>query len=61
MCKYIYICIYKYIAYKIGKSFMAVGMKAFDCVSILGFNSIPWNVTCMASILAGGFSAGKST
>jgi long-chain-fatty-acid--CoA ligase ACSBG len=36
-------------------------MSEHQCVSVIGFNSMEWVVTCMAAILAGGFSAGIYT
>lgn len=43
------------------KSFIHLGLGAHECVSIIGFNAAPWNITAMGSVLAGGMSAGIYT
>ena len=41
-----------------GKAFIDLGLKRFDSVCILGFNSPEWAIANLAAIFAGGLAAG---
>ena len=40
------------------KAFISLGMKRFQSVCILGFNSPEWFMSAVGAIFAGGFSCG---
>jgi len=42
----------------VGKAFIDLGLKRFDSVCILGFNSPEWAIANLAAIFAGGLAAG---
>lgn len=42
----------------VGKAFIDLGLKRFDSVCILGFNTPEWNISYLGAIFAGGLAAG---
>jgi len=45
----------------VAKAFIRLGLKPFHSVNILGFNAPEWHISAVASIVAGGLSAGIYT
>ena len=45
----------------VAKAFIKLGLKPFHSVNILGFNAPEWHISAVATVIAGGLTAGIYT